>query len=204
MKTAGGGWEGRRSQREGKHKRVPNPYNSFTTSQAPLRKAKITSFIENAMDGARQAGLGVRFSTVHSKSWRRISEGLFSQERIKQCSASFPASLLLVSRQYLSGYVAVIILLSPSVAWGKCGQHCPSPLCSPGQTLGACRVLTPSAGCVGLCLSALLIEVMLVLLNYHWHRCLQLHICRKNPIAQALIRVGHTLPTDKDLSYSSH
>lgn len=52
--------------------------------------------------------------------------------------------------------------------------------------------------------SALLIEVMLVLLSYHWHCCLQLKICRKKPIAQTLIRIDHTLPTDKDLSYSSH
>lgn len=131
-------------------------------------------------------------------------KGFFPQERIKQCSASFPASLLLFSHQYLSSYVTVIILLSPSAARGRCGQHCPSPLCRPGQTLGACRVLTPSAGCVGLCPSALLTEVMLVLLSSHWHHCLQLQICRKKPIAQTLIRIDHTLPTDKDLFYSSH
>lgn len=144
VKIAGGGWEGGRSQREGKHKRVPNPYNSFTTSQAPLQKAKITSFIENAMAGAWQAGLGVRFSTVLNKSWHHISEGLFSQERIKHCSATFPAALLLFSCQYLSSYVTVIILLSPSVAQGRCGQHCPSPLYWCGQ-ISVCRVLTPSA-----------------------------------------------------------
>lgn len=164
-------------------------------------KQKKLLLFENAMAGARQAGLGVRFSTVHNKSWHHISEGLSSQVRIKQCNATFPASLLLFS-QYLSSYA--IILFSPSVAWDRCGQHCPSPLCWCGQTLSVCRVLTPSAGCVGLCPPALLIEVLLVLLSCHWHCCLQLQSCRKKPIAQTLIRIDHTLPTDKDLPYSSH
>lgn len=135
---------------------------------------------------------------LHNKSWHHISEGLFSRVRIKQCSATFPAALLLSSRQYLSSYA--IILLSPSIARDRCGQHCPSPLCWCAQTLSVCRLLTPSAGCVGLCPPALLIdrgdagpaELPVAL-----------QICRKKPIAQTLIRIDHTLPTDKGLCYSS-
>lgn len=164
MKTARGGWEGRSSQHEREHKRVPNPYNSFTTSQAPLRKAKITSFIENAMAGARQAGLGVRFSTAHNKSWHHISKGLFPQERIKQSSPTFPASLLLFSTPIP---VQICYCDHSAQSFSSLGQVWPAlslPCVPEWSDLGVCRVLTPSAGCVGLCPSPLLREVMLLLL----------------------------------------
>lgn len=106
-------------------------------------KQKNLLLFENAMAGARQAGLGVRFSTAHNKSWHRISEGLFSQVRIKQCNIScffaafftpIPVQLCYCNHSAQSfsslGQVWPALSLSPVLMWSnpQCLQG-PHPQC---------------------------------------------------------------------------